>query len=51
MFTFRTIGEQDVLTKRKKRKERREKKVIGLIKTLSISAGKELCKLHALRDF
>ena len=37
--------------KKKKRKERREKKVIGLIKTLSISAGKELCKLHALRDF
>ena len=37
--------------KEKKEKKRKEKKVIGLIKTLSISAGKELCKLHALRDF
>ena len=37
--------------KEKKETKRKEKKVIGLIKTLSISAGKELCKLHALRDF
>ena len=36
---------------RRTRRTHVEKKVIGLIKTLSISAGKELCKLHALRDF
>ena len=36
---------------RRTRRTHLEKKVIGLIKTLSISAGKELCKLHALRDF